>query len=123
MNIYADYNFYVNEYQGRRLSMDEFQKYILPASAHVRRITFGRADLHKDVEEVKLATCSVCDTLDEINKSTINGQQIASENNDGYSVSYVNESGKSSAQIFLQKVYAAAEIYLSTTDLLNFGVD
>lgn len=120
---YADYDFYVNVYQGRKMSMEEFQKYILPASAHVRKITFGRADLHKDVEEVKLATCAVCDALEEFNETTVNGQQIASENNDGYSVSYVNESGKSSAQILLQKVYVAAETYLSMTDLLNWGVD
>ena len=60
MNLYADYNFYVSEYKGQATE-EEFQRQIVKASAHVRRITFGRADNCMEMEEVKLAACAVCD--------------------------------------------------------------
>ena len=40
MNLYADYTFYVSEYRGN-LTDEEFDKSVIPASAYVRRITFG----------------------------------------------------------------------------------
>ena len=60
MNLYADYTFYVSEYRGN-LTDEEFDKSVIPASAYVRRITFGRADDNMEMEEVKLATCAVCE--------------------------------------------------------------
>lgn len=56
---YADYDFYLDEYNGD-LSEDDFDKYIAKASACVRRITFGRAD-QAEGDEVKHAACAICD--------------------------------------------------------------
>lgn len=123
MVIYADYEFYVKIYKGE-LADSEFEKIIIKASAHVRRITFGRADLHAEDEAVKLAACDVI-AIYENTKKGHNGRNVASENNDGYSVSYVNEqaSGESTEALLNRKIYSAAEIYLMPTGLLNWSID
>lgn len=92
MNVYADYNFYTTEYRGGAAE-EEFERQIMKASAHVRRITFGRADSCPEMEEVKFAACAVCDMLIADGKIRENnsGRQIVSESTDGYSVSYVQE--------------------------------
>ena len=124
MNLYADYNFYTMEYRGKATE-EEFESQIMKASAHVRRITFGRADSCPEMEEVKLAACAVCDVLSEDCASRVNGKQIASESTDGYSVSYVQEkAADETAEVLLsRKAYKAAEIYLEPTGLLYMGVD
>lgn len=126
MKLYADYNFYQTEYGGT-FTKEEFNKHILKASAHVRRITFGRADNFIDMEEVKYAACAVCDVLISgyRDRKSNNGKQIASENTDGYSVSYVQEKASDETLEELQnrKAYKAAEIYLEPIGLLYLGVD
>ena len=125
MTVYADYKFYVESYDGS-LDEEEFQKVISRASAHVRRMTFGRADMYSDIEEVKLSVCAVCDVIavDTKNRKKHGGMNISSENTDGYSVSYVTEqvSGESADQALNRKIYTAAELYLEPTGLLDWSV-
>lgn len=125
MILYADYKFYVESYDGD-LKEEEFQKVISRASSHVRRMTFGRADMYSDIEEVKLSVCAVCDVIaaDMKNRKKHGGMNISSENTDGYSVSYVTDqvSGESADQALNRKIYTAAELYLEPTGLLNWGV-
>lgn len=122
---YADYEFYVTKYLGE-LDQDDFDRVIIKSSAHVRKITFGRADHHAEDESVKLATCAVCDIIAGSDRRTKlhNGLSIASENTDGYSVSYVNEhiSGESTEELLNRKIYQAAEAYLLPTGLLDWSV-
>lgn len=126
MNVYADYNFYTTEYRGGAAE-DEFESQIMKASAHVRRITFGRADSCPEMEEVKLAACAVCDVLitDRRSRENNSGRQTASESTDGYSVSYVQEKAadETSEALLSRKAYKAAELYLEPTGLLYMGVD
>lgn len=126
MNVYADYNFYTTEYRGGATE-DEFESQIMKASAHVRRITFGRADSCPEMEEVKFAACAVCDMLIADGKIRENnsGRQIVSESTDGYSVSYVQEkeADETSEALLSRKAYKAAELYLEPTGLLYMGVD
>lgn len=123
MKAYTDYEFYSDSYKGE-LSESEFQKTVIKAVAHVRKITFGRADSYVDGDEVKYATCAVCDVIADDNRKRIahKGMDIASENTDGYSVSYVSErnSGESIEELLNRKIYAAAEIFLSPTGLLDW---
>lgn len=123
---YADYEFYVNIYKGE-LTDSEFEKIIIKASAHVRRITFGRADLHAEEEAVKLAACAACDVIAIYEKAGKghNGRNVVSENNDGYSVSYANEqvAGETAEALLNRKIYSAAEIYLMPTGLLDWSID
>lgn len=125
MNLYADYTFYVSEYRGN-LTDEEFDKSVIPASAHVRRITFGRADDNMEMEEVKLATCAVCDLIanDEKVRSEHLGRVVTSENTDGYSVSYESGgNGKTADELLGRKISDTLELYLMPTGLLYMGVE
>lgn len=125
MEPYVDYEFYAESYRGE-LSESEFQNAVIKATAHVRRITFGRADSCVYGDEVKLATCAVCDVIaaEEKKQAANNGMHISSENTDGYSVSYVSEleSGESAEELLNRKAYKAAEVFLSPTGLLDWGL-
>ena len=125
MNLYADYEYYISAYKGK-LAEEEFEKSIMKASAYVRRITFGRADDNMEMEEVKLATCSVCDLIanDEKVRSKHSGRAVTSENTDGYSVSYESgESGGTADELLGRKIFDTLELYLMPTGLLYMGVE
>lgn len=125
MNGYVDFRFYESVYKGT-LEQGDFDKQVVKASAHVRSITFGRADTYTDDDAVKLATCAVCDVISEDSKRRLlhKGMNVSSENTDGYSVSYVTEqnSGETVEELLERKVYKAAEVFLSPTGLLYLGV-
>ena len=123
--MYADYIFYVSEYRGN-LTDEEFDKSVIPASAYVRRITFGRADDNMEMEEVKLATCAVCELLanDEKVRSKHLGRAVTSENTDGYSVSFESGGNGETADYLLhKKMYNTAALFLDPTGLLCMGVE
>ena len=121
MSIYADYEYYLNSFQGDKLEKSEFNKFVKSASEHVRRLTFGRANLNVD-NNVKDATCAICEVLADIEKKTINGQFVSSENNDGYSVSYA-VGDKSVDDVLLRAINTAVTTYLGDTGLLSWGCD
>lgn len=125
MNLYADYTFYASEYRGN-LTDEEFDKSVIPASAYVRRITFGRADDNMEMEEVKLATCAVCELLanDEKVRSKHLGRAVTSENTDGYSVSFESGgNGETADDLLHKKMYNTAALFLDPTGLLCMGVE
>ncbi len=125
MNLYATYAYYISTYRGN-LTEEEFEKAIIPATAHVRRITFGRADQNMKLDEVKLATCAICDLLanDEKARSQHSGRTVVSENTDGYSVTYESgRNGDTADDLLTRKLYKAAELYLEPTGLLYAGVE
>ena len=125
MNLYADYIFYVSEYRGN-LTDEEFDKSVIPASAYVRRITFGRADDNMEMDEVKLATCAVCELLanDEKVRSKHLGRAVTSENTDGYSVSFESGgNGETADDLLHKKMYNTAALFLDPTGLLCMGVE
>ena len=125
MNLYADYEYYISAYKGK-LAEEEFEKSIMKASAYVRRITFGRADDNMEMEEVKLATCAVCDLIanDEKVRSKHSGRVVTSENTDGYSVSYESGgNGKTADELLGRKISDTLELYLMPTGLLYMGVE
>ena len=81
----------------------------------VNKITFGR--IHKydlrpdDLKAVKLSICAAAEAVYNLDKH----RDIKSENNDGYSVTYV-DSGESSRRV---RMIEAADIYLADTTLRN----
>lgn len=125
MNLYATYAYYISTYRGN-LTEEEFEKAIIPATVHVQRITFGRADRNMELDEVRLATCAVCDLLanDEKTRSQHSGRTVVSENTDGYSVTYESgRNGDTAEDLLTRKIYKAAELYLEPTGLLYAGVE
>ena len=89
--MYADYDFYRNEYHST-LSESEFEQWAARASLQIDRITTGRAASAPTCMERALALC--CCTLAEqlqawdAQDEQTQGGTVASENVDGYSVSY-----------------------------------
>lgn len=125
MNLYADYEYYTSTYKGN-LPKEEFEKSIMKASAYVRRITFGRADDNTEMDEVKIATCAVCELLanDEKARSKHLGRAVTSENTDGYSVSYESGgNGETADDLLARKIFDTLELYLMPTGLLYMGVE
>lgn len=66
MADYTDYKFYVNTYKGSMLESD-FNTVISRASLEVRNAIMNK-DIIGNEEEVQMATCSVADILNEIEK-------------------------------------------------------
>lgn len=125
MNLYTTYAYYISTYRGN-LTEEEFEKSIVQATAYVRRITFGRAEQNMDLDEVKLATCAICDLLanDEKARSQHSGRTVVSENTDGYSVTYESGgNGDTADDLLNRKIYKTAELYLEPTGLLYAGVE
>lgn len=113
MSGYANYSDYT-EYGGK-LAEADFNALIDKAVAYVHLITLGRAVL--DSEPVKKAVCAVVDVYAANNS----GKTIASETNDGYSVTYATEakSGETTETLTNRKAYQAAYIYLAPLGVLN----
>lgn len=105
MAAYADYYFYITEYNGTVVSKEEFPSLAAKASALIDRITFGRAT--GDVWGVKMAVCAAVDTL-----YRPGGGVISSENNDGYSVTYASgsQSGQERAAIRAVRSFLPPEL-------------
>lgn len=66
MKEYTDYDFYKDTYKGN-MSENEFHETVMDASYEVRKNIMDR-DYAGYEEEVQLATCSVADILNKINK-------------------------------------------------------
>lgn len=115
---YAEFEYYKNEYGGEMAEKD-YQRLSRQASAYLDLITSDRIQTvteERIMEKVKDACCAVADAF-LLNE---NGGGIASETNDGISVSYVNGAGSKTDE---QRLYDAALIYLGCTDLLYRGVE
>lgn len=114
----ADYKFYTETYHGK-MEQTEFDRMAVLSSAYLDELTMGRTSgtLTVDVEErAKLAFCSVADAY-LLNEQ---GGGIASETNDGVSVTYV--AGISNSKSEGRRLYEAAALFLGPTGLLYRGV-
>lgn len=115
--MYADYNYYLNEYRGQTLTAADFDRLGVLATAHINQITHNRARIAtgEALEAVKRAECAVMNEL----LRQEHGGVIASESNDGISRSYVTGSAVKTPT---QRIYACVQMYLSGTNLLYVGV-
>ena len=117
--VTVDYSFYANTFKGKT-DMADFDRLAVKASAYLDRLTFDRITdtlSAATLNRAKLALCEVVDTL-LLNE---HGGGIASETNDGVSVTYV--AGVSNAKTDDQRLWEAAALYLAHTGLLYRGVD
>lgn len=113
--IYADYDYYNGEYAGKEIPEADFSRLSRQASAYIDSVTYGNAEKVTDSKiESKLsdACCAVCELLYKQEQ----GGEVASESNDGASVSYVTSSKSPE-----QRMYDAAAMYLANTGLLYAG--
>lgn len=119
---YADRGFYENTFHGEIIPEKAFPGMILKASIFVKFLTFSRVDEMEEIpEEVQLAACAVADVMyQDIKARDDAGREIASENNDGYSVSFVTSQSKTTATVEY-RCKKAAYPYLAHTGLLYRG--
>lgn len=114
--MYADYTYYLNNYNGTA-GEAVFSRFSALATAHINRITNNRAKTATgdDLDAVKMAECAIVDELDK----QASGGVVSSESNDGISRTYLTGSVVKSNT---QRIYSAAEVFLSGTNLLFVGV-
>lgn len=110
---YADFEYYKNEFCGVVIATKEqFDALEVRARAYVDKLTFDRAKAHTHEESVKNAVCACCEVY-----AQYGGHEgISSENNDGYSVTYISNS-----RLEGTRLYNSAALYLPT-ELLYRGV-
>ena len=112
--VYADYDYYLNEYSGNAVAEADFTRLSRQASAYLDSLTCGKIrGSWVDDNRVKDACCAVAEIL----HAQEQGGEVASESNDGASVTYVNSSTTPE-----QRLYNIAVMYLSSTGLLYAGV-
>lgn len=122
---YAEYTFYQTEYLGDRITDEStFNRLALRASERLDYFTFGKIDGEDVSDSVRLAVCSMADILfwEEKRKNAHDGRELASESNDGYSVSFASASETERQGLTDRQLYQAAYVYLSQSGLMDFGV-
>ena len=105
------YGYYVDEYGGRTIPEQDFRKAERQAEAYIRHLTYVKGDIFSvENDMVKDAACAAAEVYYKYNAQQQSGTPLVkSENNDGYSVTYVTEQtdGKTAEEMVKKKVYDA----------------
>lgn len=110
--MYVDYAYYASEYGGETIPEKIFPGYERRAEAYIRKITYVRGDIFSaESDMVRDAVCAVADVYCSYDQKQA---VVKSENNDGYSVTYVTEQtdGQTAEEVLRKKAYATASTYL-----------
>lgn len=122
MTVYADYDFYTNEYLcGREAVIDtaSFMFCAKKASYIIKGYTLENIDESNIPECVRLCCCDIAEQLYKADKNNISSG-ISSESVGDQSISY--ESSDSQRQAMSQNIKSAVYSYLSGTGLLYRGI-
>ena len=118
--MYATYSYYKNQFFGGKLEAEDFYRYAKRACAEIDHVTFGRCKKMSEQEipdEVRDAVCAIVDLLYRFESAR--GAEIASESNDGVSVSYRDISDKRKQE---QEIRQTLRTFLAPTGLMFRGV-
>lgn len=120
--MYVSYEEY--EQNGGTMPKDAFPAMETRAEAYIRFLTYLNGDVFAvENEAVKQAVCAAADVYYSAQKQLSSGQTgpVKSENNDGYSVTYVTEQtdGQTAEETIRKKAYAAVYPYLLPTGWLS----
>lgn len=110
------YSFYTDSYGGRRISIDNWERLEMKAEQRLNGFTRGRCSVDWSGKTWEnSAKCAVCEMAELLltNEKTAGK---ASENNDGYSVSF------DTTESIDSRLYKIARVYLCNTGLLYTGV-
>ena len=120
MNQYATYQFYTGTFRGNLIGADEFDRYIVKASAFLDGITFGRITFV--TEDISAAACAVAEQMylvQTLYDSTGGGSVTSEKTGDAsksYDTSHVIEPDSREAY---KKYRAIAEMYIKDKRLLE----
>ena len=117
------YGYYVDEYGGKTIPEQGFRKAEKQAEAYIRHLTYVKGDIFAaENDMVKDAVCAAAEVYYKYNAQQQSGVPLVkSENNDGYSVTYVTEQtdGKTAEEMVKKKAYDAVYPYLLPTGWLS----
>lgn len=122
MTVYADYEFYKNEYLcGRKAVIDtaSFAFYARQATQKIKQYTFDNIDENSIPESVRLCCCEVAELIYTYDHSEA-GTGVVSASVGDESVSY--ESAESTGQLLSKNIKSAVYSWLADTGLLYRGV-
>lgn len=110
--MYVDYNYYRNEYGGT-MPEECFTACARRAETYIRYLTCFNGDIFAvESEPIKQAVCAAADVY--YDADTAEQKTVKSENNDGWSASYVTEQkdGQTREELTKKKAYEAVYMYL-----------
>lgn len=129
--IYADYDYYANEYFGCSIKEADFNRLALHTSQYIDYITMGKA--RDGMEPVKMCCCALAEQYQAIETAqelaqkslsagTVDGAEVQSETVGSWSRSY--RSGGDSAQSAAQAAKEGRSVLLDTARqyLANTGL-
>lgn len=130
MAEYAGYKFYTETFHGSTIPEAAFSNASVRASGYVKYFTSGRVldtfemDYPEYAEDIKLAVCAIAEVFfqEEKRLAKHDGREIASENNDGYSVTFADSSSGGGISLAGKQARQKAHLYLAHTGLLYRGV-
>lgn len=135
--LYADYDFYLNEYFGRTIYDVDFPRFALRGSQYIDYITQGGAEARAELEAVKMCCCALAEQYQTIETAQAlarkslsavaeDGAEVQSETVGSWSRSY-RSGGSSAAEVLsavgdgIDTLYQTAQRYLANTGLLYRG--
>lgn len=119
--MYVTYDYYASEFSGK-LSEEEFDVAERYAETYIRSVTYVRGDIFAtDSDMVRDAVCAVADVYGDYSKTKAESGVKKSENNDGYSVTFVTEQadGQTVEEVRDKKAHDVARMYLLPTGWLS----
>lgn len=123
--IYADYDYYKNEFGGSVVPEPSFIRAVKIASSYMDVFTFNRILKSDIVDLIKDCACDMAETVYQLKLKESTDKTIKSESNDGYSVSYVTEQkdGQDVNLLLKNKLYHICKVYLLNTGLMCCEVE
>lgn len=110
MNAYVTYVYYIDEYGGDMPEV-QFKRQAVRASMYIDKITFDRIKALGEVPEgVKFACCEMSEALYAYDTAKVDGKDVQSVSNAGYSVTFT--SGSDTGGGIAGKLYELAELYI-----------
>lgn len=117
--IYADYRFYKDEFHGKLIPAEDFDRAAISATQYINNVTFGRIGSNV-TEAVKNACCAAAEVYYSGSVSPRAASGVTSEKVGNYSVSYAAAENSGTQQ---KRLKSAVKLWLGSTGLLYRGVD
>lgn len=120
--MYVSYDFYAKTF-GNAIPEDAFPQIVAKAEAAISYLTYPNGDIFAKADgRVSLAVCAAAETVFFAEQAgTTHTPALKSENNDGYSVTYVAEGqdGQTAEVILRKKILESVRPYLLPTGWLS----
>lgn len=117
------YGYYADEYGGKTIPEQDFRKAERQAEAYIRHLTYVKGDIFAvENDVVKDAVCAAAEVYYKYNAQQQSGTPLVkSENNDGYSVTYVTEQtdGKTDEEIVATREKAIKALKEKGYEIVN----